>query len=128
MAKIIKVDVRLFTLDDDKDKEESVTTSIVYGDDRVLTQHARGAGQLWPDGSEQAFRMVLSPSVDESDSGRMKIVVSKSCHGSDTGCGWNMATSVTGETDDGRTINLLGRTSPLRIGDNNPVSREWSFR
>lgn len=78
MAKITSVHVRLFTEDDDKDKEESVTTKIVYGDDRVLSQHARGADQLWPDHSEQAFSMTLSPSVDENDSGRMKVVVEKS--------------------------------------------------
>lgn len=128
MAMIKSVHVRLFTEDDDKDPEESVTTKIVYGDDRVLAQHARGAGQLWPDHSEQAFGMNLDPTVAEQDSGRMKVVVEKSCHGSDTGCGWNMSISVTGQTDDGRTLNLLGRTTACRMGDNNPVAREWSFR
>jgi len=54
----------------------------------------------------------------------MKVVVEKSAYGSDTGCGWNMSISATGQTDDGRTVNLLGRTTPCRMGDNNPVARE----
>ena len=128
MAKITSVHVRLFTEDDNKDKEESVTTKIYYGDDRILAQSARGGGQEWPKNSEQPFSMTLDPAVEERDSGRMKVVVEKSTHGSPTGCGWEMAISVSGQTDDGRTLNLLGRIAPCLMGDGNPVAREWPFR
>ncbi len=128
MADIDSVLVTLHTNDDDKDKEEHVTTSIMYDQNELLAQNVRGSGEVWPDHSQQTFGLKLSRAISESDSGRMKIVVTKSCHGSDTGCGWNMSAAVTGRLVGGGTKPLLNRTNNLRMGDSNPVTREWGFQ
>ena len=70
----------------------------------------------------------LSRPIPESDSGRMKVVITKSTHGSDTGNGWNMSVAVTGRLAGGGTKALMNRANNLRMGDNNPVTRELGFQ
>jgi hypothetical protein len=128
MADVEAVLVTLFTNDDDKDKEEHVTTSIVFDQNELLAQSIRGAGEVFPDHSQQTFGLKLSRAIPESDSGRMKVVVTKSTHGSDTGNGWNMSIAVTGRLAGGGTKPLLNQTGNLRMGDSNPVTREFAFQ
>jgi len=128
MANIYSVIITLYTNDDDKDKEEHVTTSIMYDQNELLAQCIRGAGEVWPDNSQQSFGLLLSRPIPEADSGRMKVVVTKSCSGSETGCGWRMSIAVTGRQDNDGIKPLLDRTNNLQIGDDDPVSREWAFK
>lgn len=127
MADIKAVTVTLYTEDDDKDKEETVNTKIIYEGGEILANNDRGNNQRWPDNSREMFNLSLSRSVAEADSGNMKIVVSKSPYGSPSGCGWHMTVSASGTLSNGKTKNLLPRTSPVQIGDGEPISREWSF-
>jgi hypothetical protein len=125
MANITSINITLFTDDDDKDREELVSTSVYLNQNELLAQNVRGANELWPDHTQQTFGLTLSKPVSENNSGAMRIVVTKSCHGSDTGCGWNMSVAATGLMDNGKSKIVLPQTNPVRMGDNNPVSRAW---
>lgn len=126
MADLKSIRVIYHTETDDKDKEETIATQIFRGK-RLLGESINGGNQVWTDQSDQTVMVTLKRPIQEEQASEGRIVVTKSCHGSPTGCGWDMTVEVYGVADDGVESELVSRTSKVRMGDNNPISRQWAF-
>lgn len=124
---IIKFRILMHTETDDKDREEEVTMQIFHGK-RVYAEQKAGGGQVWKDQTDQEFFLDSRRPFPEEDSEKGKLHISKSSHGSPTGCGWDMSVEVYGIAEDGVEGQLLNRTNIVRVGDNNPTAYEWSFQ
>lgn len=127
MSNIVKFYVLIHTETDDKDREEEVTIQIFHGK-RVYAETKVGGGDVWNDQTDQPFTLDSKRGFPEEDSEKGKLRISKGCHGSPTGCGWDMSVEVYGIAEDGVQSELLRRTNIARMGDSNPTVREWPFQ
>jgi hypothetical protein len=111
--------VTLHTVDDDKNRDESVRLIVRRGSE-VLAETTAGAGELWGNNSERSFELNLKPDVKLTDIGQLTIDVVKSAAGSGTGGGWIFHPQVLGRLDDGKLVTLLDTDKAVKLGDGEP--------
>ncbi len=111
--------VTLHTVDDDKNRDESVRIVVRRGSE-VLAETSSGAGELWGNNSERSFELNLRPDVKLTDVGALHIDVIKSASGSGTGGGWIFRPEVLGRLDSGNLVTILDTNTAVKLGDGEP--------
>lgn len=89
------ITVKFDTLDDDKDKEESIDLKVQY----INTIDASinvGGNEKFNDHSTQTYELEVKPPLDLAKARRAFLKLYKHPYGSETGNGWNVKIEVVG--------------------------------
>src|SRR5947209_2571901 len=88
---IVKLKIKLYTDQDDKDDDEDVTIEIIRSSDgKIIGTGKYGQGQTWKDQTEQSLDLTLKNLMPSQDKNKYKIKISKSCaNGYPNGKGWH---------------------------------------
>ena len=122
-VKFDKIWLDVFTLDDDKDREEQVDFVLMDDTNRRLASVSAGQNEVWHDHTDRSFEFELSGPVELRKCKQLRVEVYKHPDSSAEGHGWNMALEVHGLTSAGVTLRLLKRES-RQIGEGeNPRQR-----
>jgi hypothetical protein len=111
--------VTLHTVDDDKNRDESVRIIVRRGRE-VLAETSAGHGELWGNNSERSFELDLKPDVSLADIGQLSVDVIKSATGSGSGGGWMFRPEVVGRLADGKLVTLVDTGRTVKLGDGEP--------
>jgi hypothetical protein len=106
---ILRFVVSLWTDSDDKDRDESVSVRVLWGQDIVGSGGPWGRGEVWGDqenrnnGLAHEFTVPLTRPVLLGDVSALRLEISKSQSGGNGGKGWSFKPGVIAETPRGRT-------------------------
>jgi hypothetical protein len=116
--------VTLHTTEDDKNLEDPVRIIVRRGEE-VLGERTVGNGEVWATDSDRAFEIPLGPVVSLGSAGLLTIEVRKP---ESSASSWAMQAEAEGRLNDGRTVILLPRTAPVKLGAGDPAERTFMVR
>lgn len=123
-AAIESVLVTLHTTDDDKNLEDPVRIIIRRGEE-ILGERTVGNGEVWATDSDRVFEIPLRPVISLGSAGLLTVEVRKP---DSSASSWAMQVDAEGRLNDGRTVILLPRTAPVKLGAGDPAERTFMVR
>jgi hypothetical protein len=124
-AAISGLAVTIFTREDDKNADETVQLTVRRGEE-IVAQRTLGP-EAFPRQTDRTEELEVRPPVPAADAGKLTLEVRK-VNSLGAGESWIMQVDVQGRLSDGRTVSLVPKSLPFRLGGGSSNSRSWTFQ
>ena len=125
-ASLAKLKVIIYTLTDDKDREESVVITVYKGPD--ILGESKYEDKYWDKNTMKEAYVTLNTKIPVYESNQLSVRFQKHPKPGKKAKGWHMSFEVIGILPNGRGIKVLDKTEMIKLGKGQPDEATRNLR